>query len=507
MPQGPEPEKEDTAMIFRLVYDETLAQASYLVGCAATGEALILDPNRNIEQYVQLATRKGLRITAVTETHIHADFVSGSRELAQATGAQLYLSDEGTSGWKYLYAHEAGATLLHEGDIFQVGNIRLEVLHTPGHTPEHLAFLLTDTAATREPMGLFTGDLLFVGDVGRPDLLEKAAGVAGTATTGARQLFHSLQRLRELPGHLQVWPGHGAGSACGRALGAVPQTTLGYEKRTNWAFGVAEEDDFVQAVLEKQPEPPTYFAQMKRVNRVGPPLTRTMIMPWSETDSALLMADLQTGIMVIDTRPSRQYLEEHIPETINIPLGPIFLNWAGWLLPSDRPFSLIVDPSLAEQAIQQLRLIGLDRAVHIWSLEALTDWKNAQRPLRRTPQVTVQEVQKLLVQKLVTVLDIRSQEEYLAGHIPGSQHVHLGSLATRIQEISMEKPIVVQCQGGTRSPIGASILEALCAPQVMDLAGGFIQWQAAGYPMVKGVCVSPVQERSSWPHKPDQEPS
>jgi hydroxyacylglutathione hydrolase len=473
-------------MIFRLIYDEILAQASYLVGCAATGEALILDPNRNIEQYVELATHKGLRITAVTETHIHADFVSGARELARATGAQLYLSNMGTAEWKYQYAREAGAILLRDGDIFQVGNIRLEVLHTPGHTPEHLAFLLTDTAATREPMGLFTGDLLFVGDVGRPDLLEKAVGVAGTAEAGARQLFHSLQRVRELPDHLQIWPGHGAGSACGRALGAVPQTTLGYEKRTNWAFGVTTEEAFVQAVLEKQPEPPTYFAEMKRVNTIGPALTRTMAMPWCQTDSEFLMDDLQAGIPVIDTRPSRQYLEEHIPQTITIPFGPIFLTWAGWLIPSDRPFSLIVDASLAEQAIQQLRLIGLDRVAHVFCLEALVDWKNAQRPLRRTPQMTAQEVQELLGQQRVTVLDIRSQEEYLAGHIPGSQHIHLGSLTTRLQEISMEKPIVVQCQGGTRSPIGASVLEALNAPQVIDLAGGFLQWQAAGYPTVKG---------------------
>lgn len=473
-------------MIFRLVYDETLAQASYLIGCAATGEALILDPNRNIEQYIELATRKGLRIAAVTETHIHADFVSGARELARTTGAQLYLSGMGPADWTYQYAHEAGATLMSDRDTFRVGNILLEVLHTPGHTPEHLAFLLTDTVSTHEPMGLFTGDLLFVGDVGRPDLLEKAAGVTGTAESGARQLFHSLQRLRDLPDSLQIWPGHGAGSACGRALGAVPQSTLGYEKCTNWVFGVTDEEHFVQAVLARQPEPPTYFAEMKRVNKTGPAMMRPVAVPRAEASIENLVTDIQAEISVIDTRPSRQYLEEHIPNTINVPFGPIFLTWAGWLLPYDRPFSLIVDTSLAEQAIQQLRLIGLDRVEHVWSLDALANWKHTQHPLKHTPQVTASELQQLLAQSLVTVLDIRSHEEYLEGHIPGSQHIPLGLLAKRVQEIPAGKPIVVQCQGGVRSPIGASLLEALHYPQVMDLAGGFLQWQQASYPTVKG---------------------
>jgi hydroxyacylglutathione hydrolase len=199
-------------MILRTLYDESLAQASYLIGCSATGEALVIDPNRHIDHYIQLAQKKDLRITAVTETHIHADFVSGARELAQSTGAQLYLSDMGPAEWKYTYAVEAGAILLHDGDPFKVGNILLQALHTPGHTPEHVSFLLTDTATTDEPMGLFTGDFLFVGDVGRPDLLEKAAGLTGTMETGAQMLFHSLQKIRHLPDYLQVWPGHGAGN-------------------------------------------------------------------------------------------------------------------------------------------------------------------------------------------------------------------------------------------------------------------------------------------------------
>lgn len=472
-------------MILRSIYDETLAQASYLVGCAARGEALIIDPNRNIQQYIELATSKGLRITAITETHIHADFVSGTRELAQVTGAQLYLSDMGGADWKYGYAQEAGAILLHDGEIFRVGNIRVEALHTPGHTQEHLSFLLTDTAASEEPMGIFTGDFLFVGDVGRPDLLEKAVGLTGTADTGARQLFHSLQRFRALPDYLQIWPGHGAGSACGRALGAIPQTTLGYEKRTNWAFEVTDEQRFVQTVLSGQPEPPTYFAEMKWVNKSGPALVREMGVPQPEANIEQLVADLHAGIPVVDTRPGQQYLEEHIPGTLHVPFGPVFLNWAGWLLPSDRPFSLIVEATTLPQAISQLRLIGLERVAHAWAPDVLTAWKQARQPVGKTTQITVAQARQLLAEGQVTVLDVRSNDEYAAGHIPGSQHIHLGHLAKRLQEIAPEKPLVVHCQGGTRSLIGTSLLETHHSAQVMDLVGGFLEWQKAGYQVVK----------------------
>jgi hydroxyacylglutathione hydrolase len=223
-------------MILKRFYDEKLAQASYLIGCAATGESIVIDANRDVAQYVDAAAREGVKVTHVSETHIHADFVSGSLELARRTGAEMLLSDEGDAAWKYAFVNAAGATLLRGGDTFMVGNIRIDVLHTPGHTPEHLSFLITDTLATSEPMGAVTGDFLFVGDVGRPDLLERAAGIAGTMETGARTLFQSLQRFKSLPDYLQIWPGHGAGSACGKALGAVPTSTLGYERIVNWGL-------------------------------------------------------------------------------------------------------------------------------------------------------------------------------------------------------------------------------------------------------------------------------
>ena len=217
-------------MLLRYFFDPKLAHASYMVGCQANGEALIVDPGRNIEVYLEAAEREGMRIVAVAETHIHADYVSGAREFAERIGVKLYVSDEGPAEWKYAFAPSYDHQLLKDGDQWKIGNILFEAIFTPGHTPEHMSYLVTDTAGASKPMGLFTGDFVFVGDVGRPDLLEKAAGVANTKEAGARDLYHSIQKLEKLPDYLQIWPSHGAGSACGKALGAIPSSTLGYER-------------------------------------------------------------------------------------------------------------------------------------------------------------------------------------------------------------------------------------------------------------------------------------
>ncbi|MCW5882007.1 MAG: MBL fold metallo-hydrolase, partial [Anaerolineae bacterium] len=350
-------------MLLKRFYHDGLAQASYLVGCQATGDALVIDANRDVDQYLEAATREGLRITAVTETHIHADYVSGSRELAARSGARLYLSAEGAPEWQYAFARDAGATLVRGGDTFKVGNLLVAVLHTPGHTPEHISFMLTDTAASDRPIGLFSGDFVFVGDVGRPDLLERAAGYTDTMEAGARDLYRSLVRFETLPDYLQVWPAHGAGSACGKALGAVPSTTVGYEKLVNWAFKTRDEDDFVTQVLDGQPDPPAYFAQMKRINKVGPARRPTVLPP--RGDLAALRASLAAGTPVVDTRQASDFAASHAPGSVNIPAGGSFLGWAGWLLPYDRPFTLIADETALPMLLKELSLIGLD-AVAMW---------------------------------------------------------------------------------------------------------------------------------------------
>ncbi len=253
-------------MILRQFFNESLAQYSYLAGCPASGEAILIDADRDIEKYLEAASKEGLTITHVAETHIHADYLSGSRELALRTGAHLFLPGEGGVDWSYEFENPTGQTLLKDGDEIFVGGFKLVAWHTPGHTPEHVSYILFETDSI--PLGAFTGDFVFVGDVGRPDLLEKAAGVSGTMEPGARQLYQSIQRFKGLPDSLVVWPAHGAGSACGKSLGGVPVSTLGYEKATNWAFKVADEGSFVQEVLSGQPEPPKYFAMMKHLNKV-----------------------------------------------------------------------------------------------------------------------------------------------------------------------------------------------------------------------------------------------
>ena len=467
-------------MYFERFYDTKLAQASYLIGCQATGESVVVDPNRDVAQYVAAAAAERLRITHVTETHIHADFVSGARELAALAGARLLLSDEGGADWRYAFAGESGATLLHDGDTFMVGNVELRVLHTPGHTPEHVSFLVTDTPAAAGPWGVLTGDFVFVGDVGRPDLLEKAAGQAGTMEAAARTLFRSLARFRALPDHLQLWPGHGAGSACGKALGAMPSTTVGYEKVANWGLATTDEGDFVRMVLAGQPEPPRYFAQMKRINKEGPRILGAAA-PATRVPAAALGRALGERATVVDTRPAKAFAAGHVAGTINIPLNGSFTTWAGWLVPYDRPLYLIVDDAArAAEAIRDLAMIGLDDVAGLFTADAIDEWRAAGHALERVEQATPGEVAAMVERGEAYVVDVRGRAEWEGGHLPGAPNVPLGYLDERLGELPTDRAIVVQCQGGGRSSIAASLLQARGVERVINLAGGITGWREAG---------------------------
>lgn len=472
-------------MFLKRFYDDGLAQASYLIGCAVTGEALVIDANRDFAPYLDAAKAEKLRITHVTETHIHADYVSGSRELARSTGARLFLSGDGGPDWQYAFAKEEGATLLHDGDQIKVGNIRIEAMHTPGHTPEHLSFLVTDTAGADAPMGIVSGDFVFVGDVGRPDLLERAAKVAGTMEAGARQLFSSLERFRALPDWVQVWPGHGAGSACGKSLGAVPTSTVGYEKRFNWGVGTTDEKDFVTMVLAGQPDPPRYFAEMKRINRDGPVVLGGFPTPPRAGRSALQRA-VDAGAAVIDTRTATAFGAAHVPGTINIPLSKSFSGWAGWLVRYDVDIHLIVeDESALRRAIRDLAMIGLDR-VTAWSdANVVVEWEAAGLPLGTIAKTDVRALAPRLARGDVQVIDVRNLSEWSAGHLPGAIHIPLGRLSERLAEIPRDKPLIIQCQSGGRSAIATSVLQRLGVSGATDLAGGFGAWQAQGHEVVR----------------------
>ncbi|MDW2884680.1 MBL fold metallo-hydrolase [Exiguobacterium artemiae] len=458
-------------MYFRSCFDSKLAQFSYIVGCQRTGEAIVIDPARDISQYHEIAKAEGLRITAATETHIHADFVSGARQLAQHD-VQLYLSDEGGNDWTYQYEMPQKIVLLKDGDTFYVGNIRFDVLHTPGHTPEHISFVVTDEGGgSSVPMGIFTGDFVFVGDVGRPDLLEKAAGVQGTAESGAHSMYQSLSRFRELPDYLQVWPGHGAGSACGKSLGAVPMTTVGYEKINNWALKIDNEDQFVQELLSGQPEPPTYFAVMKRVNKRGPELV-------DETEQIPKLTHGGQDHVIIDTRSAKAYQAGFKKGTLNLPYNKSFANWSGWLLPYDQDLVLIAYEDQIEDILKTLHSIGVDRIAGYLDAEKVSFTE-------QYPEIDAMTLQEHLNKNDVYLIDVRNQSEWDAGHIEGAHHIMLGTLEDQLEQVPKDKKIVMQCQSGARSSIATSLMKRAGFEQVYNLNGGYQGWKKADKPVVQ----------------------
>ena len=471
-------------MLLKYFYDPKLAHASYLVGCQVTGEAIVIDPGRKIEAYLKEAKTNQMSITAVTETHIHADFVSGTRELAERTGATIFLSGEGSENWQYHYPEIYQPRLLKDGDVFNVGNIWFEVMHTPGHTPEHLSFILTDMGGKADrPMGIFTGDFVFAGAVGRPDLMEKAAGINGAALAGARTMFQSIQRFKRLPDYLQVWPGHGAGSACGKGLGAVPSSTVGYEKLFNPALAYDDEAAFVDYLLSDQPEAPKYFAVMKRVNREGPRLLHQLPAPAALPDSRLPDV-LRTGALVVDTRSPAAFAVQHVPGTLNIPVRDL-AAWAGWFVNYDEPLYLIIDSARVEEAIFDLRAIGVDQIGGYFTPQTVENLSRMDHPIQQQETITPSELVDRLRREAVLLIDVRTETEWQSGRIPGAQHIMLGYLPHRSHEVINGLPIVVTCQSGRRSAIGTSILQARGAKEVFNLQGGVQEWVAAGLPLEK----------------------
>ncbi|HET6760552.1 MAG TPA: MBL fold metallo-hydrolase [Gemmatimonadaceae bacterium] len=469
-------------MRFKRFYDENLAQASYMIVCEKTREAIVIDPNVDVQQYVRAAGAQRARITHVTETHIHADFVSGSRALAEAAGATLHLSAEGGEDWGYAPAAMKAANPLRDGTEILMSTVRLRAVHTPGHTPEHLAFLVSDLERGEDPVGILSGDFVFVGDVGRPDLLERTAGAKGSMASCAEELFESIRTFSAQPDHLQIWPGHGAGSACGKSLGSMPQTTLGYERLFNWAFGKLSKTEFVARVLEDQPVPPRYFAVMKRVNRaaelpVKRPAPRQLELEQLETA-------LREKAPVIDTRSAEKFAAEHVPGTMSIPLGKSFLNWTGALVPEERDFYLITEAESDEAAnavVGDLAKIGLTRVAGLFRADVLDDWKSHHGEPEHVPQLDPNQLHDVLRKKKMQVLDVRAPDEWRRGHLPGAIHIPLAALPERIGELDASLPIVLHCKGGGRSSIATSFLQARGVDAVSNLSGGYDAWVAEGF--------------------------
>ena len=463
-------------MFFQHIYDKSLAQASYLIGCQAKGEAIVIDAKRDIDTYLAIAKENNLKITHITETHIHADFLSGSRELAAVTGAELYLSDEGGKDWQYEFPHVG----LKNGDTIEVGNLTLKVIHTPGHTPESISFLLTDHPATDEPVMIFTGDFVFVGDIGRPDLLEKAAGIIGTQEKGAKEMYHSVQDFSKLPEFIQVWPGHGAGSACGKSLGAVPSSTVGYEKIRNWAFQYEDnEEGFVNYLLEGQPEPPKYFAMMKKLNKVERPLLPEVPKQKKLSKKEFLNA-YNDGVKVIDTRNKVDFAKVFIPASINIQDNNSFSTWMGWLIDYSEPFILVAQDHQMEDLARKLMRIGMDQMMGYFD-----DIDHLELELQKADVIDIEEFKSYLNKDHIQIVDVRGKTEFDEGHIEGAENIFVGTLPDNLYKMSKDKSVVIHCQSGDRAAIAYSILKKNGFNNVKNYSGGMSEWLDNNNPVIK----------------------
>lgn len=436
-------------MFFKQFYDNHLSQASYLVGCQRTGEAIIIDPIRDLTEYIKVAENEGLTITQATETHIHADFASGIRDAAKRLNADIYVSGEGDEQLGYKNMPEQ-THFVKNKDVIQVGNVKLEVLHTPGHTPESISFLLIDEGGgSSVPMGLFSGDFIFVGDIGRPDLLEKSVQMKGSTEVGAKQMYQSIERIKALPDYIQIWPGHGAGSPCGKSLGAVPMSTLGYEKINNWAFNETDEAQFIETLTSNQPAPPHHFAQMKKINQFGMDLYQ----PYNVYPS------LDHERIAFDLRSKEAFHGGHTEGTINIPYNKNFVNQIGWYLNFEKGIDLIGDKSTVEQATQTLQLIGFDRV------------EGYRLP---NPEMTTQSIHSAdMSGDEAHVLDVRNDEEWKNGHLEQAVHIPHGKLLTEKIPFNKEDKIYVHCQSGVRSAIAVGILEHKGFKNVVNVREGY----------------------------------
>ena len=458
-------------MLIERIYDEDLAQASYLIGCQAKGEAVVVDPRRDIDVYRTLAAANGMKIVAVTETHIHADFLSGTRELAAATGATAYVSGEGGADWQYGFEAER----LNDNDVINLGNITVKALHTPGHTPEHLSFLITDGAFADAPGYLLSGDFVFSGDLGRPDLLDEAAGGVDTRFGGAKQLFASLRdKFLTLPDHVQVHPGHGAGSACGKALGAIPSSTVGYERLYAWwgpYLAANDEQGFVAELLDGQPDAHAYFGRMKRENREGPAVMGERA-PLAELDPATVAEDLAADkVTFIDTRPNDQVHRGTVTGSLNVPAGKSTASFGAWVVNPEtdkNPLVLLApDQASAQEMWDHLVRVGIDNvAGYLTGLQGV--------PVSTPKLIQPEELEGF---DAAMVLDVRNRTEHAAGHIPGSHQLSGGRVMWNLNELPTEGTIVSYCQSGVRNSVAASALRR-AGYDVVELDGSYAAWEA-----------------------------
>jgi len=459
-------------MFTQQFFVEGLGCASYIIGCESKGIAAVIDPDRNVQKYMDVAQSRGLQITHIIETHLHADHVSGNTDLAARNGADIYLHE--ASGAEYLHK-----TVKHE-DVIELGNIRLRVLHTPGHTPESITLLVSDTTRAEEPWLALTGDTLFVGDIGRPDLVG-AEAARGLADNMYDSLFEKLLPLND---GLLIYPGHGAGSLCGRSIGATRSTTLGFERKYNPALSPRERNDFVDYAISGLPEQPGNHKRIKAINRQGPkPLGNVGAKPLSVQDA---IPHFQRGAGLLDARSKDAYVQAHVPGSVHLEADDQLSNRVGFVFPPDVPVVLLLDsPNEYEQVVYSLARVGYDNVIG-YLADGLDVWERMGLPITAgdikdvEPAELHQLMQNCTNGDCPKVVDVREPWEYSQGHVPGAVLMPLGQLASRLDELDPERPVAVICASGNRSQSAAALLGQKGFKVVYNISGGTGAWMYSG---------------------------
>jgi glyoxylase-like metal-dependent hydrolase (beta-lactamase superfamily II)/rhodanese-related sulfurtransferase len=452
-------------MIFQQLVNEESGCLSYLIGCGQAGQAVIVDPGRDrVADYLRIARKKGLRITQVVETHTHADHISGNRDLASATQASIVLHQSAP----VVFDHERA----RDGDVLRVGQVELKLLHTPGHTPDSMSILVTDKGRGEHPWFVLTGDALFIGSVGRPDLGGERA---------AEDLFDSLTRvLLPLDDSVEVYPGHGAGSMCGRAMSAKTASTIGFERRFNPALQFRDRSRFVAFLMEGVPPKPPSFDTIVAKNRGILPLAATKPRPFTAKEA---WAAVGAGACVVDLRDPATFGEGHVPGAINVWIdGPQFAERVSWFVPPDAPVLLVPQgPSDVEPATQALSRVGVDDVQGFLSW-GMIDWRSEGLPVETVPQLTVHELEQWLEEgHEVDVIDVREPAEWMEAHVADAVHVPMLEAVRRRDELVPTRAKAVVCAGGLRSSAVISALKRHGLTNFYNVAGGMAAWIKAGY--------------------------
>ena len=465
-------------MLLKHYFLEKIAHSSYIL--AGEQSCAVIDPRRDVDIYINEARELGVDITHILETHLHADFISGHMDLAAKTGAKIYAPKSGRCKFEHVP--------LAEGDSIDIEDMHLDILETPGHTPEHIIYLVTDKSQGNSPVGVFAGDVLFVGDVGRPDLFpDIAKELAGN-------LFHSLHdKLLRLPDYCEVYPAHGAGSLCGRSIGAKWTTTIGYERRYNASLQINDKDEFIRSLTSDMPPAPDHFSRCSDINRNGPVLVSKLPVLEELRPADFLMRMQQKVNEVLDVRSYAAFAGLNIPRSWHLDLKGNFPTFAGWVMPADHDILLVADSyQQAVAANTWARRVGVDRVVAYLN-GGMANWATDGNKIDHVHLISAESLYNRITTGITTIslVDVRTPNEFADSHIEGAINIPAPDLRTRYKELNPDKPTYLICGTGNRSSLAASILKRHGFKEVYNIAGGMTGYSAAGYVKKCHVCLNP----------------